>query len=154
MARVYRWMLPNLIQDLLHGFIGLVGYLADDIPNVRILMSIFELIKWWYCSILLELHWAAGVQWSEGAHPASARSLSSAFELQWGCTTNLDGRATGISGLVSQGDDCKMACIAAFFSTKLSAAQQTMLFTKLRCWLEWRRCSTMRTFCRVPSLSG
>jgi hypothetical protein len=35
-----------------------------------------------------------------------------------------DGCATGISGLISQGDDWKTARIAAFYSAKLNAAQQ------------------------------
>ena len=35
-----------------------------------------------------------------------------------------DGCATGISGLVSQGDDWKTARIAAFYSAKLNSAQQ------------------------------
>ena len=35
-----------------------------------------------------------------------------------------DGCATGISGLVSQGNDWKTAKIAAFYSAKLNSAQQ------------------------------
>ena len=35
-----------------------------------------------------------------------------------------DGCATGISGVISQGSDWKMARIAAFYSAKLNAAQQ------------------------------
>ena len=36
----------------------------------------------------------------------------------------MDGCATGILGLVSQGEDWKMARIAAFYSVKLNSAQQ------------------------------
>ena len=35
-----------------------------------------------------------------------------------------DGLATGISGVVSQGEDWKMAKVAAFYSAKLNSAQQ------------------------------
>ena len=38
-----------------------------------------------------------------------------------------DGCSTGISGLVSQGKDWKMAKIAAFYSAKLNPAQQNYL---------------------------
>ena len=35
-----------------------------------------------------------------------------------------DGCATGIAGIVSQGENWKMAKVAAFFSAKLNSAQQ------------------------------
>ena len=40
---VLNWKTPTN-RDLLRGFIGSVGYLADDIPNVRILMGILSKI--------------------------------------------------------------------------------------------------------------
>lgn len=43
-----------------------------------------------------------------------------------------DGCATGISGLVSQGPDWKMACIAAFFSAKLNAVQQDYVVHEIK----------------------
>ena len=39
----------------------------------------------------------------------------------------MDGCATGISGVVSQGPDWKTAKIAAFYSAKLNSAQQNYL---------------------------
>lgn len=44
-----------------------------------------------------------------------------------------DGWATGISGLVSQGKDCKNVRVAAFYSAKLNLAQQKLL---QKCLLE------------------
>ena len=38
---VLNWKVPTN-RDLLRGFIGSVGYLADDIPNVRILMGVLS----------------------------------------------------------------------------------------------------------------
>ena len=40
---VLNWkQLPN--RDLYHGFIGSVGYLADDIPNIRILLGVLSAV--------------------------------------------------------------------------------------------------------------
>ena len=41
---VFNWKVPTN-RDLLRGFIGLVGYLADDIPNVCIPMGILSSIR-------------------------------------------------------------------------------------------------------------
>ena len=40
---VLNWKVPTN-RDLLRGFIGSVGYLADDIPNVRIPMGVLNAI--------------------------------------------------------------------------------------------------------------
>ena len=40
---VLNWKVPTN-RDLLRGFIGSVGYLADDIPNIRIPMGILSAI--------------------------------------------------------------------------------------------------------------
>ena len=40
---VLNWKVPTN-RDLLRGFIGSVGYLADDIPNVRIPMGVLSAI--------------------------------------------------------------------------------------------------------------
>ena len=37
------WKTPTN-RDLLHGFIGSVGYLADDIPNIRLLLGVLSAI--------------------------------------------------------------------------------------------------------------
>ena len=123
---VVNWKVPTN-RDLLRGFIGTVGYLADDIPNIRILLGILSSItgdtvpfRWGYteqCAFdevksLVHIsrgHCRVPLDYSPGAPPI------------WMIT---DGCATGISGVISQGQGWKKAKIAAFYSTKLNPAQQ------------------------------
>ena len=123
---VLKWKVPTN-RDLLRGFIGSVGYLADDIPNVRIPMGVLSLItgdtvpfRWGFTEqrafeeVKALVHQArehrrVPLDYSEGASPI------------WMIT---DGCSTGISGLISQGDQWKTAKIAAFYSAKLNPAQQ------------------------------
>ena len=123
---VLNWKVPTN-RDLLRGFIGSVGYLADDVPNVRIPMGVLSSItgdtvpfRWGYTEqrafdeVKALVHQVrenrrVPLDYSEGAPPI------------WMVT---DGCSTGISGLVSQGDDWKTAKIAAFYSAKLNSAQQ------------------------------
>ena len=123
---VLNWKVPTN-RDLLRGFIGSVGYLADDVPNVRIPMGVLSAItgdtvpfRWGYTeqrafdevkSLVHQVRENRRVplNYSEGASPI------------WMIT---DGCLTGISGLVSQGDNWKTAKITAFYSAKLNAAQQ------------------------------
>ena len=123
---VLKWKVPTN-RDLLRGFIGSVGYLADDIPKVRIPMGILSAITgdtvpfWWGYTEqrafddVKELvqqareHHRVPLDYSDGAAPV------------WMIT---DGCSTGISGVISQGADWKTAKIAAFYSAKLNSAQQ------------------------------
>ena len=123
---VLNWKIPSN-RDLLRGFIGSVGYLADDIPNVRIPLGVLSVItgdavpfRWGYTEqrafeeVKTLVHHArehrrVPLNYSKGAPPI------------WMIT---DGCATGISGVISQGDDWKTAKIAAFYSAKLNSAQQ------------------------------
>ena len=123
---VLNWKVPTN-RDLLRGFIGSVGYLTDDIPNVRIPMGVLSAItgdtvpfRWGFTeqrafsnvkSLVHDAqeHRRVPLDYSEGASPI------------WMVT---DGCATGISGVVSQGSDWKTAKIAAFYSAKLNPAQQ------------------------------
>ena len=123
---VLSWKVPTN-RDLLRGFIGSVGYLADDIPNVRLPLGILSAItgdtvpfRWGYTeqrafdevkSLVnaARNHSRVPLDYSPGAPPV------------WMVT---DGCATGISGLISQGPDWKTAKIAAFYSAKLNPAQQ------------------------------
>lgn len=125
-ASVLNWKVPTN-RDLLRGFIGSVGYLADDVPNVRIPMGVLSSItgdtvpfRWGYTEqrafeeVKALVHQVrenhrVPLDYSEGAPPV------------WMIT---DGCSTGISGLVSQGKDWKTAKIAAFYSAKLNSAQQ------------------------------
>ena len=130
---VLDWKVPTN-RDLLRGFIGSVRYLADDVPNVRIPVGVLSSItgdtvpfRWGYteqCAFeevknlvhqVRENCWVP-LDYVEGA------------SLIWMIT---DGCATGISGLVSQGDDWKTARIAAFYSAKLNSAQQNYPIHKI-----------------------
>ena len=123
---VLNWKVPTN-RDLLQGFIGSVGYLADDVPNVRIPMGVLSSItgdtvpfRWGYTEqrafeeVKALVHQVrenhrVPLNYSEGAPPV------------WMIT---DGCSTRISGLVSQGKDWKTAKITAFFSAKLNSAQR------------------------------
>ncbi len=123
---IMNWKTPTN-RDLLRGFIGSVGFLADDVPNVRIPMGILSSItgdavpfRWGYTEqrafdeVKMLVHAARNhrrvpLDYSVGAPPI------------WLIT---DGCATGIAGVVSQGPEWKTAKIATFYSAKLNPAQQ------------------------------
>ncbi|KAJ8481441.1 hypothetical protein ONZ45_g15313 [Pleurotus djamor] len=123
---VLKWKVPTN-RTLLRGFLGAVGYLADDIARVRIPMGILSSLtgdtvpfRWEFThqrafeDIKKLVHQHRNVRrkpldYSEDAPPI------------WVVT---DGCATGIAGVVSQGKDWKTADVAAFFSAKLNPAQQ------------------------------
>lgn len=122
---VLNWKVP-MNQDLLRGFIGSIGYLAEDIPNIRIPMGVLSAITgdtvpfcWGHTEQAFDEvrtlvhqareHQRVPLTYNNGAPPI--RMIT-------------DGCSTGISGLVSQGADWKLAKIAAFYSAKLNPAQQ------------------------------
>jgi RNase H-like domain found in reverse transcriptase len=123
---VVKWKAPTN-RDLLRGFIGSVGYLADDVPGVRLPLGILSAItgdaipfRWGYTeqqafNDVKELvqaardHWRRPLDYSPVADPV------------W---MIMDGSATGIAGVVSQGKNWKTADVAAFYSAKLNSAQQ------------------------------
>ncbi|CAA7270581.1 unnamed protein product [Cyclocybe aegerita] len=123
---VIKWKTPTN-RDLLRGFLGSVGYLADDIPNVRIPMAVLHALtgdtvsfRWGYT----EQHAFEDVKrLVQTAHDHHRVPINYAREAPpiWLVT---DGCATGITGLISQGEDWKTAKIAAFYSAKLNSAQQ------------------------------
>ena len=106
---VMKWKTPTN-RDLLRGFIGSVGYLADDIPNIRIPMGVLSAItgdtvpfRWGYTeqrafdevkTLVHQVreHHRVPLSYSESAPPI------------WMIT---DGCSMGISGLICQGDDWK-----------------------------------------------
>jgi hypothetical protein len=123
---VLNWKCPTN-RDLLRGFLGSVGYLADNVPGVRIPMGILSAItgdavpfRWTFTEqrafedVRHLVHQARDfnrtpLSYAEGAPPI------------WMIT---DGCATGVSGVIAQGDDWKAAKVAAFYSAKLNPAQQ------------------------------
>ncbi|CAA7268127.1 unnamed protein product [Cyclocybe aegerita] len=123
---VLNWKVPTN-RDLLRGFLGSVGYLADDVPGVRIPMGVLSALtgdtvpfRWTFTE---QRAFEDVKQLVHGACGHSHVPLTYAPDAQpiWMVT---DGSATGISGIVSQGADWKTAKVAAFYSAKLNSAQQ------------------------------
>ena len=123
---VLNWKVPTN-RDLLRGFIGSVGYLADDIPGVRIPMGVLSAImgdtvpfQWGYTEQRAFDEVKALVHHAREHHRIPLTYGVNAPPI-WMIT---DGCSTGVSGLVSQGKDWKTAKVAAFYSAKLNPAQQ------------------------------
>jgi len=123
---VVNWKVPTN-QDLLQGFLGAIGYLADNVADVHILMGV--------------LHSLTGdtvpFQW-EFTHQRAFDNIKCLISkgqnlwhilLKYGANQEpiyliTDGSATGISSVVAQGPSWKTAKVAAFYSAKLNLAQQ------------------------------
>jgi len=123
---ILNWKIPTN-RDLLRGFIGSVGYLADDIPNVRIPMGVLSAItgdtvpfRWGYTEQRAFDEVKALVHHAREHRRVPLDYLEGAPTI-WMIT---DGCSTGISGLISQGNDWRTAKVAAFYSAKLNSAQQ------------------------------
>jgi len=123
---VTAWKTPTN-RDLLRGFLGSVGYLADDVPNVRIPMSVLHGLtgdtvsfRWGYTEQRAFEDVKRLVQNTRDHHRVPLNYSADAPQI-WMVT---DGCATGVAGLVSQGPDWKTAKVAAFYSAKLNSAQQ------------------------------
>lgn len=123
---VVAWKTPTN-RDLLRGFIGSVVYLAGDLPGVMVPMAVLNAItgdtvpfRWGPTEqrafdevkqLVGEMrdHRRVPLDYSPGSPPINVVT---------------DGCLTGIAGVVSQGEDFRMAKVAAFFSAKLNPAQQ------------------------------
>lgn len=123
---VVAWKTPTN-RDLLRGFLGSVGYLADDIPNIRIPMAILHGLtgdtvsfRWGYTEQRAFDDIKKAVQNARDARRVPLNYAPDAPQI-WMVT---DGCTTGIAGLVSQGPEWKNSRIAAFYSAKLNSAQQ------------------------------
>jgi hypothetical protein len=123
---ISKWKVPTN-QDQLQGFLGSVGYLSDDVPNIRISMGVLSAItgdtvsfRWGFTEQRAFEDMKALVHL---ARTLSRVPISYAKEAQqvWVIT---DGCNSGILGVTSQGSDWKMAKVAAFYSAKLNSAQQ------------------------------
>jgi hypothetical protein len=120
------WKTPTN-RDLLRGFIGSVGYLADNIPDIRIPLGILSAIT----GDKVPFHWGFTEQrvfedikrLTHEAQLHSRRPILYAKDAPqvWMIT---DGCATGIAGVISQGIDWKNAYVAAFYSEKLNNTQR------------------------------
>lgn len=123
---VLAWKTPTN-RDLLRGFIGSVGYLADDIPSVRVPMGVLTAItgdavpfRWTYTE---QRAFEDVKRLVHDAREFRRVPLSYAKDSPpiWMVT---DGCATGVAGVVSQGADWKDTKVAAFYSAKLNPTQQ------------------------------
>lgn len=121
-----KWKTPTS-RDLLRGFLGSAGYLADDIDRVRIPMGILHELtgdtvpfRWEFThqrafqdvkrlAVQCKDHHRKPLKYEDNAPPINVVT---------------DGCTTGIAGVVSQGHNWKTAKVAAFFSAKLNPAQQ------------------------------
>jgi hypothetical protein len=120
------WKAPTN-RDLLRGFLGSAGYLADDMDRVRIPMGILSELtgdtvpfRWEYThqrafddikskAVICKGHFRRPLRYGIEAPPINVVT---------------DGCITGIAGVVSQGNDWRNATVAAFYSAKLNPAQQ------------------------------
>ncbi|KAJ2917715.1 hypothetical protein MD484_g2704, partial [Candolleomyces efflorescens] len=120
------WKTPTS-RELLRGFLGAASYLADDIAGVRIPMGIlFNLTS---NSVPFRWEFTHQRAFEEVKRLASICRNHSRVPLKYGSDSPpinvvTDACATGVAGVVSQGDDWKNAKVAAFFSAKLNKAQQ------------------------------
>ncbi|THH27321.1 hypothetical protein EUX98_g6860 [Antrodiella citrinella] len=122
---VLNWKVPTN-KELLRGFLGSVGYLADDIATVRIPMGILTSLtgattnfQWDFThqrafdEIKRLLH-------EHREHRRVPLEYSGDAPPIWLVT---DGSLGGIAGVITQGTDWRTGRVAAFFSAKLSSAQ-------------------------------
>jgi RNase H-like domain found in reverse transcriptase/Reverse transcriptase (RNA-dependent DNA polymerase)/Integrase zinc binding domain len=125
-SSVLAWKVPTN-RDLLRGFLGSVGYLADDLVSVRVPMGVLTALT----GDTVPFRWDFTHQRAfEQIKQIVANSRSRhRVPLNYSADTDpiymvTDGCATGVSGLVSQGKDWRGARVAAFYSAKLNSAQQ------------------------------
>jgi hypothetical protein len=123
---VVAWKTPTN-RDLLRGFLGAVGYLTDDLATVRIPMSVLHGLtgdtvpyRWEYT------HQRA---FEDVKHIVEKGRNHRRVPIKYGPNEApvfliTDGCATGIAGVICQGQNWQNAKVAAFFSAKLNSAQQ------------------------------
>jgi hypothetical protein len=130
---ISKWKVP-MNWDLLRGFLRSVGYLSDDVLNIRIPMYVLLAIT----GDTIPFQWGFTEQQAFEdvkalVHAARSRSrvpVSYAEDALpvWVIT---NGCNSGISGIISQGADWQTAKVATFYSAKLNSAQQNYLVHKI-----------------------
>ncbi|KAL7279389.1 hypothetical protein ACG7TL_007230 [Trametes sanguinea] len=119
------WKVPTN-KELLRGFLGSVGYLADDITTVRIPMGILASMTGPATAFRWDFtHQRAFDEIKRLVHAHCEhcrRPLDYAKDASpiWLVTDRSHG---GVAGVVCQGEDFRRAHVAAFFSAKLTSAQ-------------------------------
>jgi transposase InsO family protein len=123
---VLKWKTPTN-RDLLRTFLGAAGYLANNVPGVRVPMG--HLSKLVGDTVPFRWHATEQRAFEEVKDLIQTYRNHHRVTLKYGdgqppINVVTDGCATGIAGLVSQGEDWQTAPIAAFYSAKLNSAQQ------------------------------
>lgn len=123
---VVNWKVPTS-KELLQGFLGLVGYLANDIAMVRIPMGILTAITGSESQFRWDhLHQRAfdevkKLTQAYQEHHRKPLDYSPTAPRIWLIT---DGSLGGIAGVVNQGGTFNTGLVTAFYSAKLTSAQQ------------------------------
>ena len=121
------WKTPTN-RSLCKGFIGSVGYLADDIYKVRVPLGVLAEA----CAESKPFEWGFTEQRTFEAaksYIAACAPHGSRVPMDYGPGTDpiwvmTDACGNGISGVVAQGKDWRTAKVAAFYSAKMSPAQR------------------------------
>ncbi|SJL11791.1 uncharacterized protein ARMOST_15200 [Armillaria ostoyae] len=126
MDSVINWKTPTS-KGLLSGFLRSVGYLADDLPRIRSPMGILHGLT----GSMVPFHWSYTEQRAfdeikeiiehHRNHSRVPLDYSPDHKPVWMVT---DASSASIAGYVAQGDEWQKAKVAAFYSVKLSLAQQ------------------------------
>ena len=122
---VINWKVPTN-KELLRGFLGSVGYLADDIATIRIPMGILtpltgsEMSFKWDPTHQRAFEEIKRLVHQHREHHRVPLNYAPGAPRIWLVT---DGSHGGVAGVVTQGDDFRRGLVAAFFSAKLTAAQ-------------------------------
>ena len=122
---IEKWKVPSN-RDLTRGFLGAVGYLAPNVPKIRMSMQVLTDVtrtdrpfKWNH----LEQRAFDSIRMLVKEFREHRRIILNYNEDAPPIYMVTDASASGIGGLVSQGRDWRTAKIAAFFSAKLNSAQ-------------------------------
>jgi len=124
--RVVNWKVPTN-RTLCRGFVGAVGYLADDIFKVRVPLGVLaeasaesKPFQWGYTE---QRAFETVKQYVSACAPHCCVPLDYRPDRDpiWVMT---DACGNGIGGVVAQGRDWKGARVAAFYSAKMSSAQR------------------------------
>jgi hypothetical protein len=123
---VLAWKTPTN-RDLLRGFLGSVGYLADNMEGVRIPMDVMNRLT----GDTVAFRWGPTEQraFDDVKRLVAAHRDSHRVAMIYGPEAPpvhlvTDGCISGIAGKISQGDNWKSSPVIAFYSAKLSPAQQ------------------------------
>jgi len=124
--RVINWKVPTN-RTLCRGFVGAVGYLADDIYKVRIPLGVLAEA----CAETKPYQWGYTEQraFETVKRYVSACAPHCRVPLDYGPERDpiwvmTDACGNGIGGVVAQGRDWKTAKVAALYSAKMSSAQR------------------------------